>query len=62
MGENHILQNTIGKGKEWGGGTGTTSKMTAAQQQGAGGGNTGWSALMEAVKMFGAAEITQEFS
>ena len=35
--------------------------LPAGNQQGAGGGNTGWSALTDAVKMFGPAEITQEF-
>ena len=36
--------------------------LTVGQQQGAWGGNTGWSALTEAVKMFGTEAITQEFS
>ena len=36
--------------------------LTAGHQQGVGWGNTGWSALTEAVKMFGPAAITQEFS
>ena len=57
MGENTILQNTIGGGNEWGGGTGTMSALTAGHQQGARGGNTGWSVLTEAVKMFGPAAI-----
>ena len=38
------------------------SALTAGHQQGAGGGNTGWSELAEAVKMFGSETITQEFS
>ena len=42
------------------GGTGTTAAQIAGQQQGAGRGSTGWSALTEAVKMFGPAAITQE--
>ena len=44
------------------GGTGTTSAQIAGQQQGAGRGSTGWSALTEAVKMFGPAAITEELS
>ena len=62
MGENIILQNPIGGGNEWGGGTGTLTAPTIGHQQDAGGGNTGWSALTEAVKMFGLEVITQEFS
>ena len=62
MGENPILQNKIGGGNEWGGGTGTITALTEGQQQGAGGENTRWSALTEAMKMFGPAAITQEFS
>ena len=61
MGEKPILQNTIGGGNEWGGGTGKMAALTSGQQQGTGGGNTGCSALTEAVKMFGPAAITQEF-
>ena len=38
------------------------TELTAGHQQGAGGGNIGWSVLTEAVKMFGPAAITQEFS
>ena len=39
------------------------SALTTGNQKGAGGGeNTGWSALTEAVKMFGPALIIQEFS
>ena len=34
---------------------------TSGKQQVVGGGDTGWSALMEAVKMFGPAAITQDF-
>ena len=45
-----------------GGGTVTTAAPTAGQQQGAGKGSTGWSDLTEAVKMFGPAATTQEFS
>ena len=62
MGENPILQNPIGGGNEWVGCKGTMEALKAGHQQGAGGGNTGWSALTEAVKMFGPAAITQEFS
>ena len=36
--------------------------LTSGQQKGVGGGDTGWSALMEAVKCFGPEAITQEFS
>ena len=43
-----------------GGGTGTWAAPTAGQKKGAGGRNTGWSALMEAVNMFGPEEIRQE--
>ena len=57
IGENPILHHTIGGGNEWGGGTGTMEALTAWHQQGARGGNTGWSALTEAVKMFGPAAI-----
>ena len=38
------------------------SELTAGHQHGTGEGNTGWSALTEAVKKFGPAAITQEFS
>ena len=62
MGENPILQNTIGGGNGMGGETETTAAPIAGQQQGAGRGSTGWSALTEAVKMLGTAAITQEFS
>ena len=62
MGENPNLPNPIGVGNKWGGGTGTVAALTAGHNQGAGGGNTGWSALTETVKMFGPAAITQEFS
>ena len=58
MGENIILQNPIGGGKEWEGGTRTMAALTAGHQQYAGGVNTGWSALTEAVKRFGPAVIT----
>ena len=36
MGENPILQNTIGGGNEWGVVTGTMAALTAGHQQGAG--------------------------
>ena len=36
--------------------------LTAGHQQGTGGGNTGWSAHTEAVKMLGPEDITQDFS
>ena len=62
MGENLILQNTFGGGKEWGGRTGTIAALTAEHQKYSGGGDTGWLALTEAVKCFGPAAITQEFS
>ena len=42
MGENTILQNKIGEGNEWGGGTGTMAALTAGNQQGAEEGDTGW--------------------
>ena len=42
MEENPILQNTIGGGNEWGGGTGTMAALTAGNQQGAEEGDTGW--------------------
>ena len=45
-----------------GGGTGTMSAPTPGQQQGAGMGITGCSSLTEAVKMFGPAATTQDFS
>ena len=35
--------------------------LTAGHQQDAGGGNTGWSALTESVKMFAPAAIAHEF-
>ena len=38
LGENPILHNTIGGGKERRGGTGTMAALTEGQQQGAGGG------------------------
>ena len=38
------------------------ASLTAGNQQDSGGGNTGWSALTESVKIFGPAAITQEFS
>ena len=62
MGENLMLQNKIGGEDGMGGGIGTTAAPTAGQNQGAGRGSTGWSALTEAVKMFGPAAITQELS
>ena len=58
MEKNPILQNTIGGGHEWRGGKRIMAALTPEQKQGAGGGNTGWSALMEAVKMFWPAVIT----
>ena len=45
MGENPILQNSIGRGNEWGGRKRTMSALTEGNQQGAGGENIGWSAL-----------------
>ena len=42
--------------------TGTTAAPTSGQQQGEGRGSMRWSALTEAMKMFGPAEKTQEFS
>ena len=44
------------------GGTETTATPTSVKHKGTGRGSTGWSALTEAVKMFGTAAITQEFS
>ena len=62
MGGNPILHNTVGGGNGMGGGTGTIAAPTSGQKQGVGRGNTGWSALTEAVKRFGPAAITQDFS
>ena len=62
MGGNQMLQNTVGGVNGMGGGIGTTAAPTAGHQQGTGRGSTGWSALTEAVKMFGTAATTQEFS
>ena len=62
MGENIILQNRIGGGKEWEVGTGTMAALKSGHRQDAGGEKKGWSALTEAVKLFGPAAITQEFS
>ena len=59
---NQMLHNTFGGANGMGGATGTAAEPTAGQQQGAGRGSTGWSALTEDVKMFGLAAITQEFS
>ena len=62
MGGNPILKNTVEGGNGMVGGTGTTVAPTSGQQQGAGRGSAGWSALTEAVKNLGPAAITQEFS
>ena len=43
-------------------GTGTTAAPTAGQQKCVGKGSTVWSALIEAMKMFGTAVTKQEFS
>ena len=43
-------------------GSGTTSAPTSGQQQGARRRSMGWSALTVAMKMFGPAATTQEFS
>ena len=61
MGGNPILQNTVGGGNRTEGRKGTTEATTSGKQQGAGRGSIGWSALTEAVKMFGLAAITHEF-
>ena len=45
-----------------GGATGTAAAPTAGKQQGTGRSSTGWSVLTEAVKIFGPAVTTQEFS
>ena len=58
MRRNSLLHNTFGGGNGMGGETGTTAAPTEGQQQGAWRLITGWSALTEAVKMFGPAEIT----
>ena len=59
MGENSILKNTIGGGNECRGVTGTVAALIAGHQQGSGGGNTGWSALTEAVKNIWPEAITR---
>ena len=56
-----MLHNIVMGGNGMGVGTGTTSAPTAGWQQGAGRGSTGWSALTEAMKMFGPAATTHEF-
>ena len=61
MGGNLMLHNIVMGGNGMGVGTGTTSAPTAGWQQGAGRGSTGWSALTEAMKMFGPAATTHEF-
>ena len=62
IGGNPILKNTVQGGNGMGGGTGKTAAPTSVKHKGAGRGSTGWSALTEAVEMFGPAVITQEFS
>ena len=57
-----MLYNTVGVGNGIGGSTGTTTAPTAGHQQGVGRGITGSSALTEAMKCFGPAAITHEFS
>ena len=52
---------TVQGGNGMVGGTETTATPTSVKHKGAGRGSTGWSALTEAVKMFGPAAITQEF-
>ena len=49
---NPIIQRKVGGGNGMGGGTRTMAAPTAGQQQGTGRGITGWSALIDAVKMF----------
>ena len=49
-------------GNEIGGATRTEAALAAGKQQFTGRGSTGWSALTEAVKMFGPAATTQDFS
>ena len=61
MGGNLMPQNKVGGRNGMGGGTGKTEEPTAGQQKGAGRGSMGWSALTEAVQMFGPAETTQDF-
>ena len=62
MGENPILKNPVRGGTGMVVGTRTTAATTEGKQQGAGRESKGWSALTEAVRMFGPATITQEFS
>ena len=65
MGGNPTLHNTVVRGNGMGGSTGTVAAppatLTTGQHQCASRGSTGWSALTEAVKMFGPAATTQEF-
>ena len=56
-----MLQNTAGGESGIVGGTRIIAAPTAGYQKGSGRGSTGWSALTEAVKVFGSAAITQEF-
>ena len=62
MGGNLMIHNIVRGVNGMGGGIGTTAAPTSGQQQGAGKDITVWSSLTEAVKMFGKADITQEFS
>ena len=62
MGVNRTLHSTVVGGNRMGGATGTVSAPAAGQHQCVGRGSTGWYALTEAVKMFGPAATTQEFS
>ena len=62
MGGNHTLNSTVVGGNGMGGAVGTGEERDVGQQQCAGRESTGWSALTEAVKMFGTAETTLEFS
>ena len=66
MGGNPTLHNKFMGGNMMGGATGTAAAPLTAPEarknQCAGRGGTGWSTLTEAVKMFGTAATTQEFS
>ena len=58
MGGSRTLHSTVVGGKKMGGATGTAAAPAAGQQQCVGRGSMGWSALTEAMKMFGPAATT----
>ena len=62
MGGKRMLHNTVGGRNLMGGATRKKSAPKAGQQQGVERGSKGWSALTEAVKMFGPAATMYEFS